>query len=134
MDAPTRRSHIKTTPNPDERLDYVITLTGTLGIRAAAGSCQISVRYIPDKLIISQASFAAYLQAVGEMEWANLEEAATAMLEDMGNEVVARWMQLKAASSKDGGGGAATSSHQIVLEDKQPQWDNAPLLARLAAI
>ncbi|MBT3552840.1 MAG: hypothetical protein HOF70_17200 [Rhodospirillaceae bacterium] len=133
MDALARRSHIKTTPNPDERLDYVITLTGTLGFRAAESSCQFSIRYIPDKLIISQASFAAYLDAVGEVEWANLEEAATAMLEDMGNEVVARWMQIKAVLSEDGGGTAALS-HQIVLEDKQPQWDNASLLARLAVI
>lgn len=133
MDTLTRRSHIETAPNPDERLDYVITLTGTLAFRAAPGTCQISIRYIPDKLIISQASFAAYLSALGEMEWANLEEAATAMLEDMGNEVVARWMQLKAALSEDGVGAAALS-HQIVLEDQQPQWNNAPLLARLAVI
>jgi NADPH-dependent 7-cyano-7-deazaguanine reductase QueF len=133
MDALTRRNHIETTPNPDERLDYVVTLTGTIGLRTAAGSCQISIRYIPDKLIISQASFAAYLQAVGEMEWANLEEAATAMLEDMGNEVVARWMQLRASLSTDISR-RASPNHQIVLEDKQPQWDNASLLARLGAI
>ena len=119
-------------PNPDERLDYVITLTGNLSFRAEPGTCQISIRYIPDKLIISQASFAVYLSALGEMEWANLEEAATAMLEDMGNEVVVRWMQLKAMLSE--GGAGAAPSHQIVLEDKQPQWGNAPLLARLAVI
>lgn len=130
MDTLIRRSHIKTTPNPDERLDYVITLTGILGLRAAERSCQISIRYIPDKLIISQASFAVYLDAVGEMEWTNLEEAATAMLEDMSNEVVPRWMQLKAMLSDR----AAALSHQIVLEDKQPQWDNPSLLARLAVI
>ena len=132
MDAVIRRSHIKTTPNPDERLDYVVTLTGTLGFVAGPGSCKISMRYIPDKLIISHGSFAVYLSALGGMEWANLEEAATAILEDMGNEVVARWIQVKASLSDDRTPSAP--SHEIVLEDKQPQWENVSLLARLQAI
>ena len=132
MDAVLGRGHVKTTLNPDERLDYGVTLTGRFGFPAGLGSCQISIRCTPDNLIISQSSCAVYLSALDGMEWAKLDEAATAILEDMGNEMVARWIQVKASMSDDDT--PSTRSHQIVMEDKQPQWENASLLARIAAI
>ena len=61
-----------------------------------------------------------------------LEEAAAAILEDMGNEVVARWIQVNASTGSEDP--TSVPGHQVVLEDKQPQWENPGLLARLGMI
>jgi hypothetical protein len=132
MDALTRRGHIKTTRNPDEHLDYVVTLVGLLHFEATQQACQVNIRYVPDKLIILHDSFAMYLGALGGTDWTNLEEAATAVLEDLGNELVARWIQITAFTESEDA--PSTRGHQVVLVDKQPQWKYAELLARLDTI
>ncbi|MAF48664.1 MAG: hypothetical protein QF603_19030 [Alphaproteobacteria bacterium] len=132
MDILTRRSHIETTRNPDERLDYLVTLNGTLQMGKGASVCHVVIRYIPDQHILSPESFARYLKALGGIEWSHLEEAAAAILEDMGNEVVARWIQVNASTGSEDP--TSVPGHQVVLEDKQPQWENPGLLARLGMI
>ncbi|NQV56993.1 MAG: hypothetical protein HQ503_14125 [Rhodospirillales bacterium] len=129
MDIFARRGHIKTAPNPDQKLDYVVTLSGELGsdVQNIAG-CRIEIRYVPDKHILTPVTFTHYLDTLNAFDWTHLEEAATTILDDLSNELVARWIQVK-ASRRSG-----SEHHQVLLEDKQPLWNNPQLLAGLGPL
>ena len=71
-------------------------------------------------------AFARYLAAFEQGSEKTLEQLAIAVLEDINNEVVPRWVQIVA--TRDSGG--ETEQH-VLIEDRQPKWDNAALLARL---
>ncbi len=64
-----------------------------------------------------------YLAALAEDPWDSLEAAATTALEDIINELVARWTRLKLIAGNE-------STHTITLEDRQPNWENPALLSR----
>ncbi|MCH8835488.1 MAG: hypothetical protein IH925_06035, partial [Proteobacteria bacterium] len=51
------------------------------------------------------------------------------ILDDINNEVVARWVQV--ALSVPNGALPGVGNHGVMLEDRQPKWDNAALLSRL---
>ena len=51
------------------------------------------------------------------------------ILDDINNEVVARWVQITVSSPDPTD--SALEFHGIVLEDRQPKWDNPALLSRL---
>ncbi|MEE8393877.1 MAG: hypothetical protein V3R66_05985, partial [Rhodospirillales bacterium] len=57
--------------------------------------------------------------------WETMEKVAVMVLNDINNEVVARWTQVSVAASKD------KASHNVMVEDRQPHWDNPDLLSRL---
>ena len=115
-----RRNLLAAQPNPDNRLDYVVTVTGR--IRAADESCEVELRYVPDRLVLETTAFEDYLGAMSRERWDNLEHAAVTLLDDLHDQLVARWIQL----SVTGGHG-----HSILLEDRQPKWENPHLLQRL---
>jgi 7-cyano-7-deazaguanine reductase len=121
MDVLARRALLATEDNPDIRFDYIVSLSGALKLG------RVELRYIPDRVILTKGAFATYLTAFDTLEWRNIEAAAICILTDLSNELVARWVQvsLKGGSSEEG--------HHVVLEDRQPRWDNARLLARLSA-
>ena len=87
------------------------------------------MRYVPDKLIIDPAAFGRYLGALGTLPWESLEKVAVTILDDINNEVVARWVQV--ALSAPNGTHPGVDSHGVMLEDRQPKWDNPALLSRL---
>lgn len=119
-----RRALIHSQSNPNKALDYVVTLKDGDQSRGI----EVSFRYIPDKVILDRAGFTTYLQAVLENS-TTLEEAGTTILEDMNNELVARWLQVKLAQHQ-----GDLSEHLVVLEDHQPQWNNPHLKDRFAKI
>ncbi|WP_417797367.1 hypothetical protein [Terasakiella pusilla] len=119
-----RRALITTHSNPNKALDYVITLKGGDQSRGIV----VSFRYIPDKVILDHAAFTSYLHAIFN-DCTSLEEAGTWILEDMNNELVARWLQVNLTQHKD-----EMSEHLVVLEDHQPQWNNTHLKDRFARI
>lgn len=127
MEIDARRRLLETTSNPDGRLDYVITLSGRLG--RAADAPRLTLRYVPDRLILEEKSFAAYLDALAETRWPTLEAATTAVLDDLNNELVARWVQLTVTAET--AEGRSATEHAVYLEDRQPSWDNEALLSRL---
>lgn len=119
-----RRALILTQSNPNKALDYVVTLKGSDQNRAI----EVSFRYIPDKVILDTNGFTPYLQAVLDSA-ATLEEAGTTLLDDMNNELVARWLQVNLSQQKPD-----RSEHLVVLEDHQPHWNNPHLKDRFAKI
>ena len=127
-----RRALIDTLDNTDKKLDYVVTLEGSFKFAAGGEQANIQLRYIPDKLVLTPKSFSDYIEALADLSWSSLEEMTAAVLDDLNNEVVARWIQIdtKIANSLSD----SIQNHQVLLEDHQPHWDNPRLLARLKAV
>lgn len=126
-DAVARRSRLVTTENPNPRQDYVVTLSGELRLPALAAAVSATLRYVPDRLILQPSVLAAYLATIEGISWPTLEAVATAMLADVNNELIPRWVHIHlAATGVDG-----HDRHDIDVEDRQPNWENAGLIARL---
>lgn len=127
MDIWQRRGLLDAVPNPDRRLDYVSMLSGEIAPGTPIDGGQVSLRYVPDTLIIMPDNFGTYLTALNDLSWTSQEEIATTILNDVNNEVVARWVQVIVSSGALG----TLEAHHVMVEDRQPQWDNGSLLSRL---
>ncbi|NVK17356.1 MAG: hypothetical protein HWE30_01525 [Methylocystaceae bacterium] len=124
MDINDRRALLKTSDNPNKSIDYITSLEREL----SAEKLRLTLRYIPDKVVLNAACFAPYMEMVlshSDM----LEEAATIILEDLNNELVARWVQVLIYKGK-----GQENQHCVILEDQQPQWSNPHLMARISKI
>lgn len=126
---PARRGHLSVRPNPSPGLDYVVTHEGRFRARGQAAEIALGLRYVPDRLILAGAAVEAYLGALGGASWSSLEAIAGAALEDLNDELVARWVHLTLCVEH--GAGTRHQSHRVTFEDHQPGWDNPGLLARL---
>lgn len=111
--------------NPRSDLDYIVLLEGT----AAAAGCRVRLRYVPDKLILDSASFADRLATMAPAAGAHFETLALALLDEINNEIVPRWVQIVA--SADAG---APTAETVVVTDRQPNWDNPDILNTLPAL
>jgi 7-cyano-7-deazaguanine reductase len=132
MDLKARRALLATLAGPgSRRLDYVVSLNGRVAHAAYAAPLAIVLRYVPDKWTLDPASFARYLAALAGADLASIEAVGVAILEDVNNEVVPRWIQV--AATTGGGGGEAAEGLGVLVEDRQPKWDNPALLSRLRA-
>lgn len=126
MDNDDRRALLHTAARPGSQdLDYVVSLGG--GVTHAAHGAPLSVvlRYVPDRRIVEPPSFSAYLRALGGNPLASVEAVGVAILEDVSNEAVPRWLQVLVTAESD------DPQYAVLLEDRQPKWDNRTLLSRL---
>lgn len=126
-----RRELLSPAPNPDRTVDYVVTLSGTLQGHADSERLSVTVRYVPDRLIIPPEAFKAYLDSLAATISGPQENLATTSLADISNEIVARWIQVTTRVDTVGAGPNAPV-HQVMAEDRQPGWDNPSLLAMIA--
>ncbi len=122
MDAILRREHLGTDTNLNTKVEYVVTLSGTI-----SQTCRVDIRYIPDLAILKPASLSIYLSALGDLNWERLEALGLTILNDLNNELIPRWVQVTVS------GTSADMAHRVTLEDRQPRWDNAALLSRMSA-
>ncbi len=129
MDPHERRGLLSVVRNPDFKLDYVTSLSGQMTPFDTDRPSGVILRYVPDRLILEPPTFGRYLNAMGAFEWPSLEEAAATLLNDVSNELVARWVQVSISAPP--GVHPGIDSHDVLLEDRQPNWDNSGLLARL---
>lgn len=125
MNLTERRTLLKTADNPNRTIDYIVTLEA-LG---ANDRVRISLRYIPDRLIIKSDCFSAYIKALFESVEQTIEEGAAILVDDINNELVTRWVQVIVFEDQ-----GKTSQHSVVIEDRQPNWDNPHLIARMTTI
>lgn len=124
-----RRALLTTGDNPDGTHDYVTGLEGHLQAFGQGETTGIGVHYVPDRLIVEPSAFGRYLDALAKIEWESLEALATAILGDFTNELVARWVRVVVKAPE--GAYRGVGSHEVMIEDRQPQWDNPALLSRL---
>jgi len=124
-----RRAAIRTRPNPHSANEYLIGLEGMLSLPGSAAPLRVKLRFVPDRLVLESAGFAAYLAAVAAQPWTGAEDLATAMLEDLSNELVAKWTQIALRTRR--GPESGRDDHTVLVEERQPRWDNPSLLARL---
>ncbi len=117
--AERRRGHLTPGANQDQAIDYLVRLAGRL-----TAETTLTVCYVPDKLIVARAAFERYLAALGDHDWPAPEALAVATLGDFNNELVPRWVSVIVERDR----------HQVVVEDRQPGWQNPALLAHLPAI
>lgn len=129
IDVNERRQHLQTSRNPDGKLDYVTSLVGHMAVIDDMERSTVTLRYVPDKMILQPATFGKYLDVLGTVDWPTLEEAATVILNDINNELIARWVQVSIDTPDQVHPGI--DSHEVLLEDHQPKWQNQELLSRL---
>lgn len=108
--------------NPGSGLDYVVLLEGM----AARAGCRVRLRYVPDKLILDSASFAEHLASLPPVENGHFEALALALLDEINNEIVPRWVQIAASAGSDAG-----AAETVIVTDRQPNWDNPEILVGL---
>lgn len=118
--AADRRAGLATVANPAPRHDYLVRWMGTL-----TDGTSLVVEYVPDRLVLAPGAFAATLAALGNDPWPVLESLALAVLDDLNNELVPRWVRVSASRRADG------IRHHASADDRQPDWDNPGLLDRL---
>lgn len=117
-----RRDRLTSAPNPDARHDYLVALDGE-----PLPGTRLTLRYVPDRLVLDPAGFAAYLGALATQAGGALEALALAVLDDINNELVPRWAEITAERP-------TPVPHRVVVEDRQPGWDNPHLFARMRRI
>jgi NADPH-dependent 7-cyano-7-deazaguanine reductase QueF len=114
---------LERTSQPEQSRDYLTMLDGMakkLGIR-------VTIRYIPDRDIVIAPAFQRYLDQIDDdCGQQSLEQLVIDILDDFNNEIVPRWVQIRAARGSGDG-----PHHHVLIEDRQPKWDNPALLAQL---
>ena len=126
MDSAERRRLLATRANPDTGVDYVVTITVNLAPVPGLGTTGIAIRYVPDRRVLDPDCLSAYTAALTGASWDGLESLALAIRDDLNNEAVPRWLQVAVS-----GPSRSILGQQILVEDRQPRWDNPGLLARL---
>lgn len=124
-----RRNLIQTEPNPGTRIDYVVTLQSYLTGAKDVFPARLTLRYVPDRLILKTSNLAEYYAEIASIEFENFEAAAVLLMDDFNNELVPRWISLRL--DKQTADNDQVFHHETALEDRQPKWGNPRLLDRL---
>lgn len=124
-----RRNLIQTEPNPGPQIDYVVTLQSNLTGSKDFFPARLTLRYVPDRLILKTNSLAEYYAEIANIEFENFEAAAVLLMDDFNNELVPRWISLRL--DKQTADNDQVFHHETALEDRQPKWGNPRLLDRL---
>jgi 7-cyano-7-deazaguanine reductase len=132
-EAEAARRPIETIVNPDPRVDYLVRLDGAVGaLGAGSGNgetgAQVRLVFVPDKRILPGDAFPTYLARLAEREEATggePERLALRILDDLNDELVPRWLQVTITTA-DG--------RRVLVEDRQPKWDDKALLARVQGL
>lgn len=122
--SPERREILETRPNPQTGLDYLVAIDA-----AASPAREIRLRYVPDKLLLRPDAFETYLSTLTSTDELPAEELALAIVEDINNEVVPRWVQVQIKDSANDPAPKA-GAYRVLIEDRQPNWDNPQIVAR----
>ena len=124
-----RRNLLETEANPGIQFDYVVTLQSELTGAENVFPARLSLRYVPDRLLLKPTCLATYFQEIETITFDNLEQAAVLLMEDFNNELVPRWINMRL--NKHTADSGTVQHHEATLEDRQPRWHNARLIERL---
>lgn len=113
-----RRELLTAISNPAPWHDYRVCWSGTL-----SDGRTLTVEYVPDRLVLAPETFAAYLESLEAGRWPTLEALVMAMLDDLNNQLVPRWVRVSGSQPQ------GAIRHHVTVNDRQPGWDNPGLLA-----
>ncbi len=114
-----RRDILASSPAPLPHHDIIVILEDTcMGDR-------LRLRYVPDRDVLDPESLTAYVDALGKISFASLEETAQLILEDINDRIIPRWLEVTLSRHAD------QMRHQVRIEDRQPHWKDRGLLDRL---
>jgi hypothetical protein len=114
-----RRARLALRPNPAERLTYQVSLRAGAD-QGSALFAWILVDYVPDRVLLDPLAFADYAALLSLQTWQGLEALGVAVLDDLNNELVPRWVRVTVRAARTGQ--APSLRHDVVLEDWQPSW------------
>tara|TARA_B100000749_G_scaffold245983_1_gene208648 strand:+ start:408 stop:809 length:402 start_codon:yes stop_codon:yes gene_type:complete len=124
-----RRNLILTEANPGPQVDYVVTLQSNLTGVENVFPARMTLRYVPDRLILKTDCLADYYAEISTITIESFEAAAVLLMDDFNNELVPRWISLRL--DKQTADNDQVFHHETALEDRQPKWGNPRLLDRL---
>ena len=87
---------------------------------------QLSIRFIPDLLILDQDALKNYLDSLHIVKANTIEEVTLNILDDITDQLIPRWIELT-VWTKDCNRNITT----ISIEESQPNWKNTGILDRL---
>ena len=125
----SRRECIATNPNPQREKDYLVVLEGTVRPRGAPAALHLTLRYVPDRVVADTGAWANYLTVLGSQAWPTLEALTADVISDVNNEIVPRWLSIVVEDRTPGANSGNT--HTVIMEDRQPKWENVELLRRV---
>lgn len=120
-----RRELLAVRPNPRSGLDFLSRLSCRFEATGFAQGLESTLTYVPDRDLLVSDSWPAYLARAGALGWSGLEDLGQAVLGDVTSELMPRWLQLRLTWP-----GSAVG-HTVILEERQPRWDNRHLMPRL---
>lgn len=129
------KSYLRVKENPSKKYEYVINLKKTLVKKVDGEKFLIDIHYIPDRYILEPSSYEKYLGSIFDklkdtIEETNiLEEIALGVVDDLCNELVPLWVRVNLSFVSDDKSGGRF--HNVTIEDKQPQWNNQALIAKI---
>ena len=121
----TRQEAIHFTANPNSSIDYLVQFDCTMV--CANRSLSLSIRMVPDRWVMEDACLQNYI-ALLSASVAPIETLANQILADLLNTLIPRFLHVELCHKQ------GNQSHRVVMEEKQPKWNNAGLLARLALL
>lgn len=110
-----RQEAIRIAAMPSSRPEVLLRNEETLPFRQV-----VSIRYVPDRYFLPKGALQDYLQMIPDQAWSEVHEAAFVIMDDLNNQLVPKWIQVM----------VKTDSDAALIEDRQPQWQNAALLSR----
>lgn len=114
-----RRELIECEPAPHPRHDAIVTLSKSFEEKA------LRLRYVPDRDVILPPSLDIYLAALQKLPQQTLEAISQTILEDINDQVIPSWLEVTVSGLSE------DVSHQVRVEDRQPNWKDRGLLDRL---
>ncbi len=125
MEIHERRAMLASSPNPDRSLDYISVLSGQLSPQPDMAPHDVRLRYVPGSFILHPDAWQRYLAAIGSMTWDSMELMAVTMVGDTNDHLVPRWIEISLSSVRAG------ADMQVIVDEREPGWNNENILARL---
>jgi len=123
-----KKDILSAAPNPYRNKVYIVSITQEISLNQQ--SYLFGLRYVPDKLLLNDAGLANYLEQTLGHKAKSAEILTHEILEDITDQIIPKWIEVN-LRQKDNDHG---QNIFITMEDRQPGWENTPLLNRLPAI
>jgi NADPH-dependent 7-cyano-7-deazaguanine reductase QueF len=120
-----RRTILTSSPNPERSLDYISVLSGQFSPGPDNVGHDVRLRYVPGSFILHPESWQQYLVSLATKSWGSMEILAVTMVADTNDHLVPRWIEISLNSTRAG------SDMQVIVDDREPGWNNENILARL---